>query len=863
MSTAPLARQARYQYWPPLVYPLAIIACLGLFYFLRSAGLPLLFCSYIPLILGAATIVFFEYYTPHHKNWMPGRKEVWNDALFMVCVQMVLPKILAFLTALVLAKTLGQAGLQLPGLWPHHWPVAAQALTMVLVADLLRYWLHRFSHQYTGLWRLHAVHHAPQKLYWFNVGRFHPLEKALQFQLDALPFILLGVGAETLALYFVFYAVNGFFQHCNIELRLGPLNYIISGPQLHRWHHSRIAAESNANYGNNLIVWDLLFGTYFYPRDRQVKELGLVNKDYPQDFATQLKAPFSGRLDTQALPLQSIGDIALGLLLKCKMHWIGATRYRPLVKAAQDPDRAQAQVLRSIMTANQHSQYGLEHGFAQIADHDSYKRRVPVCQYEDLRPYIDRQDGERVTALTSQPPCMYNQTSGTTGAPKYIPVLEQTLRDLRRSQQIFSYVQYRARPQAFHGKIVGLVSPAIEGHRTSGTPYGSASGHIYENMPRLARAKYVLPKEVFAIADYDIKYYIIARLAVEREDITYLGSANPSTFHRLLETIEAHRTSIVADIEQGRCQYLDQLDPPTAAALRPLMSPNPHRARVLETLLTTPGPVDFTAFWPYLKLLATWTGGSCAVSLNSILPRFPGGIKLVELGYLASEMRGTITIDAHTNEGIPAIQENFYEFVERDKWEQGEREFLGVGGLEVGLEYYIFATTPAGLYRYHMNDIVTVTGFFANTPTIRFVQKGKGVTNITGEKLYESQVIDAVDTLARAFGLDLRFYQMLASRRRNRYQLYLEINSGAGIDIQTTADSLDQQLCQINVEYKAKRASKRLQAPIVQLLAKGTYEAYKKHGLAKGQPEGQYKNILLQYDEDFDFDLGQKTQNPV
>jgi sterol desaturase/sphingolipid hydroxylase (fatty acid hydroxylase superfamily) len=124
------------------------------------------------------------------------------------------------------------------------------------------------------------------------VFRFHPAEKALQFLCDTLPFMLVGIGPEVLAYYFVFYAVSGLFQHSNCDLRLGWLNYLVSGPEVHRWHHSRRVAESNNNYAHSFVVWDLLFGTYFRPRDRAVEELGLRARDYPRRFIAQLAAPF-------------------------------------------------------------------------------------------------------------------------------------------------------------------------------------------------------------------------------------------------------------------------------------------------------------------------------------------------------------------------------------------------------------------------------------------------------------------------------------------------------------------------------------------------------------------------------------------
>src|SRR5262249_47638381 len=153
-------------------------------------------------------------------------------------------------------------------------------------------WLHRAAHTWPPLWRLHEVHHQPEKLYTTNVFRFHPLEKSLQFLCDTLPFMLIGIGPEALAFYFVFYAISGLFQHSNADIRLGWLNYVFSGPEVHRWHHSRRIAESNNNYAHSFVVWDIIFGTYFRPRGRTVEELGLVDSAYPRGFWRQLQAPF-------------------------------------------------------------------------------------------------------------------------------------------------------------------------------------------------------------------------------------------------------------------------------------------------------------------------------------------------------------------------------------------------------------------------------------------------------------------------------------------------------------------------------------------------------------------------------------------
>jgi sterol desaturase/sphingolipid hydroxylase (fatty acid hydroxylase superfamily) len=276
--------------WCP--YPLIMATGIGLHYLILHLGFELAVATYIPAIFGAATITFLELRYPQRKEWLANSNDVLNDSIYMVVVQIVLPRILSFALAITLLSYLKTRNMTFEIGWPYSWPVFMQAILMVLSADFLRYWLHRLSHEWPLLWRLHAVHHSPHKLYWVNVARFHPIEKTLQYLFDALPFIVLGIAEEVLALYFVFYSINGFFQHCNIKLRLGYLNYIISGPELHRWHHSMVAKESNQNYGNNLIVWDILFGTRFLPPDRQVDTLGLTNRKYPMPFISQLKTPF-------------------------------------------------------------------------------------------------------------------------------------------------------------------------------------------------------------------------------------------------------------------------------------------------------------------------------------------------------------------------------------------------------------------------------------------------------------------------------------------------------------------------------------------------------------------------------------------
>lgn len=277
-----------------LLYPVVMVGALLLLPSLLAAGIPLAVAPAVAAGAAGSAILLAERVMPYRREWLAAREELCDDALFLALVQFALPLALTWSTAWWLRTSLA-AQSSVVSLWPNHWPVLAQLAAKIVLGDLLRYWLHRAAHTLPALWRLHAVHHQPDKLYTTNVFRFHPLEKALQFLCDTLPFMLVGIGPEVLGYYFVFYAVSGLFQHSNCDLRLGWLNYLVSGPEVHRWHHSRHIGESNRNYAHSFVVWDLAFGTYFRPRDRAVDELGLLTRDYPRRFVALLSAPFSRR----------------------------------------------------------------------------------------------------------------------------------------------------------------------------------------------------------------------------------------------------------------------------------------------------------------------------------------------------------------------------------------------------------------------------------------------------------------------------------------------------------------------------------------------------------------------------------------
>ena len=109
----------------------------------------------------------------------------------------------------------------------------------------------------------------------------------------------LGCPSEVVALFATLSAVHGYFQHANLKIRIGWLNYVFSMAELHRWHHSKTVEEANHNYGQNVILWDLVFGTFYWPADREPpEEIGIPDLPaFPMTYFRQLASPFTwGRI---------------------------------------------------------------------------------------------------------------------------------------------------------------------------------------------------------------------------------------------------------------------------------------------------------------------------------------------------------------------------------------------------------------------------------------------------------------------------------------------------------------------------------------------------------------------------------------
>ena len=243
-------------------------------------------------------VMTLERVIPFHRSWQQSRGDIHVDLGHLlisgvVGLELLRPLMLGIAVAVGSLIASNANG----GPWPGDWPIVVQLVLALVVGEFFMYWAHRLGHELEWLWRFHAVHNSAPRLYFLNAARFHPVDLAISNFAPFAPLVALGAGPEVLALFALVSAVHGIFQHANLPLRLGPLNWFFSMAELHRWHHSRVLEEANTNYGQNLIVWDVVFGTRFLPTDREPPEdIGLTGLSaFPMDYLGQLASPFTWR----------------------------------------------------------------------------------------------------------------------------------------------------------------------------------------------------------------------------------------------------------------------------------------------------------------------------------------------------------------------------------------------------------------------------------------------------------------------------------------------------------------------------------------------------------------------------------------
>jgi len=467
--------------------------------------------------------------------------------------------------------------------------------------------------------------------------------------------------------------------------------------------------------------------------------------------------------------------------------------------------QVQQHLLRRLLAAHAQTDFGRRHDFRRIHSYEDFAKAVPLHDYEDLKPYIEQVLAGRTDALlpSDDRVLMFSMTSGTTGEPKYIPVTGRFLAEMRRGWNIFGLAALRDHRGAWLRQILQISSPMDERRSPTGVPCGAISGLLAATQKRIVRRMYVRVPKLTGDTDPQAKYYTIIRSAIGR-DVAFITTANPSSTIKLIETAQQHAERLIRDVADGTLHPPGERRGPASDGL---FAADRKLAAGLEEAIKADGALLPRHFWN-IEFLANWTGGTLGLYLPRLRELFDSA-PVRDIGLLASEGRFSVPLADGTAAGVAEITGNFLEFIPAEQYGSKRPTVLRAHELDVGREYFLVVSNWAGLWRYNMDDRIRVVDTFGSSPVFEFLSRGKHTANITGEKLTEHQVVEAMRRASAAVGLQVQRFTLQGHFSRvPYYELRADVADGALAG--HLAELLDRVLCELNMEYKSKRDSGRL-----------------------------------------------------
>lgn len=271
-------------------WPVLMAGCLALtaYGFVIDRPVVMFNVAYFSL---AGILLILERLMPHERTWLPSDGQTFANIAHTLTSKGTVQTLIVFSSAIGIASYVTPVSEPGYGLWPREWPLWIQVILGILAAEFGLYWAHRLAHEWPVLWRFHAIHHSVTKLWVVNTGRFHFVDSLVSIVLGMLILLALGAPMEVLVWLSAITAFIGMLTHCNVDMRFGPISWVFNTPGLHRWHHSRDLREGNKNYGENIVLWDMVFGTYFNENRRPPADIG-IPEPMPARFIDQLIYPF-------------------------------------------------------------------------------------------------------------------------------------------------------------------------------------------------------------------------------------------------------------------------------------------------------------------------------------------------------------------------------------------------------------------------------------------------------------------------------------------------------------------------------------------------------------------------------------------
>ncbi|MGA2034007.1 MAG: GH3 auxin-responsive promoter family protein [Thermoguttaceae bacterium] len=542
------------------------------------------------------------------------------------------------------------------------------------------------------------------------------------------------------------------------------------------------------------------------------------------------------------------------LTLQLAYIWWRQQKIKWFLYNARHARAVQRELLLKKVRTHASSEFGRDHGFAEIRSIEDFRRRVPLTTYRYYLPYIERVKRGELQAMFAPGTKlhMFALTSGTTAEAKYIPITQPFLEEYREGWNMWGVRTYATHLDLAWKKTLGLSSNWKQFFTEGGIPCGNISGLVAETAPAVSRTMFLIPWTLSRINNPASKQYTALRLALAQDNVGMIMTANPSTLITLARLADARRESLIRDLYDGTVAADVELPADVRRLLRKQLNrPARARARELEKIVEKTGRLYPRDFWPKLTMLAIWLGGSAGAYLPR-LKEYYGETLLRDHGLSASEGRMTMPLEDGQSAGILEYTHHAFEFIPEDEHDSPQPTVLEPHELAVGKNYYIVMTTSSGLYRYDIHDVVRCTGYQGEAPLLEFLNKGNSFCSITGEKLSEFQVVSAVKNAYAELGLPIDTFTLAPQFNDPPCYVLLVEEGTAGAHPEALARAIERHMGQWNLEYANRRETARLGPLQVHEIPPGTWAAFRQQRISRiGGSLEQYKHPCLASDLSF------------
>ncbi|MFZ4426349.1 MAG: GH3 auxin-responsive promoter family protein [Saprospiraceae bacterium] len=471
-------------------------------------------------------------------------------------------------------------------------------------------------------------------------------------------------------------------------------------------------------------------------------------------------------------------------------------RYRQLWKSTLQPSAVQQNQWYQLLQKARLTTWGKNWGMPQIRNTEDYKKAIPLSEYEDLKPFIERMMHGEPDVLWPGKVTRFSKSSGTTGSKsKFIPVTPQNLRQthIRGAWDAMALI-YRARPDArnFADKSMLMGGSLSRFEPYPKTLVGDVSAIMISNMPRIGRPFFIPDLETALMADWELKLELLAQAGAKEKKVVMIGGVPTWTvvlFRRILEIT-------------GKSNMHEVW---------------PHFQ------VYSHGGVSFTPYRTQFDLL------------------FPGAGVCYQEVYNASEGFFAVQDDLQ-HEGMLLLLNHgiFYEFIPMEEWGKPQPHTLAIQEVETGKQYAIVISTNSGLWRYLPGDTIT---FVSLRPyRIKVTGRTKQYINTFGEEVIVDNTDQALALTCTRHCAIVRDYTVapvfLSGNTRGGHEWLIEFEKPPA-DLSAFAQQLDQNLQDINSDYEAKRYRSIALAPLkIKALPPGAFLQWMK---ARGKLGGQHK----------------------